>query len=264
MYIIFFLICLISCTVGAVCGIGGGVIIKPVLDAFGMLSVAEVSFLSGCTVLAMTSYSVAAATLAKQESSIELRTSTPLAVGGAIGGVLGQQVFSVALSTYGNANMVGAIQAVCLFFLTAVTLLYTLNKDRIKTERIENLAGCTTIGLTLGIISSFLGIGGGPVNLVVLYYFFSMTTKAAAQNSLYIILFSQITSLLKTLVTGKVPEFDLLLFAGMAICGVIGGIIGRKLNKRVNDKMVTNLFICLMALIMLINVLNTYKFLKRV
>ncbi|MEI3183290.1 MAG: sulfite exporter TauE/SafE family protein [Lachnospiraceae bacterium] len=39
-------------------------------------------------------------------------------------------------------------------------------------------------------MSSFLGIGGGPINLVVLLYFFSMDTKAAAQNSLYIILFS--------------------------------------------------------------------------
>ena len=56
-------------------------------------------------------------------------------------------------------------------------------------------------------MSSFLGIGGGPINLVVLFYFFSMETKTAAQNSLYIILFSQITSLLTTLITHSVPEF---------------------------------------------------------
>ncbi len=43
---------------GAICGIGGGVIIKPTLDAFGVLSVSTISFLSGCTVLAMTCYSV--------------------------------------------------------------------------------------------------------------------------------------------------------------------------------------------------------------
>ena len=39
--------------VGAICGIGGGVIIKPLLDAFGIASVAEISFLSGCTVLSI-------------------------------------------------------------------------------------------------------------------------------------------------------------------------------------------------------------------
>ena len=46
------------------------------------------------------------------------------------------------------------------------------------------------MSITLGILSSFLGIGGGPINLVVLFFFFSMDTKTAAQNSLYTILFS--------------------------------------------------------------------------
>ena len=71
-------------------------------------------------------------------------------------------------------------------------------------------------------MSSFLGIGGGPINLVVLFYFFSMETKTAAQNSLYIILFSQITSLLTTLITHSVPEFTLPALVLM-IAGGIGG-----------------------------------------
>ena len=57
-YMIFFLICFLASAVGAVCGIGGGVIIKPVLDAFGILDVETISFLSGCTVLSMTAYAV--------------------------------------------------------------------------------------------------------------------------------------------------------------------------------------------------------------
>ena len=44
-------ICLAASTVGAICGIGGGVIIKPVLDAMQIMTVQQVSFLSGCTVL---------------------------------------------------------------------------------------------------------------------------------------------------------------------------------------------------------------------
>lgn len=35
-YIIIVLVCFLSSVVGAVCGIGGGVIIKPVLDATGI------------------------------------------------------------------------------------------------------------------------------------------------------------------------------------------------------------------------------------
>ena len=56
MIFICFLISFIASTVGAICGVGGGVIIKPVLDLFGVASVSTVSFLSGCTVLSMTCY----------------------------------------------------------------------------------------------------------------------------------------------------------------------------------------------------------------
>ena len=40
-------------TIGAICGIGGGVIIKPVMDAFGVMDVSVINFLSGCTVLSI-------------------------------------------------------------------------------------------------------------------------------------------------------------------------------------------------------------------
>ena len=57
-YIIFFAVSFGASIIGAICGIGGGVIIKPVLDAFGVLDVSTIGFLSGCTVLVMSCYSV--------------------------------------------------------------------------------------------------------------------------------------------------------------------------------------------------------------
>ncbi len=56
--IIAFLISFMACIVGAICGMGGGVIIKPVLDFIQFGSASTISFMSGCTVLAMTAYSV--------------------------------------------------------------------------------------------------------------------------------------------------------------------------------------------------------------
>ena len=58
MVLVFFVVSILSCTVGSICGIGGGVIIKPVLDATGIMGVSSISFLSGCTVLAMSVVSV--------------------------------------------------------------------------------------------------------------------------------------------------------------------------------------------------------------
>lgn len=259
LYLIFLVVSFGASVVGAICGIGGGVLIKPILDTFGVLSVASISFLSGCTVLSMSCYSVLKARLSK-ESLVDLKTGTPLAIGAAIGGVTGKMMFQYLSDMFTNKDQVGAIQAVCLLIITLGTMIYTLKKDQIKTLHVQNPLVCIAIGLVLGICSSFLGIGGGPINLVVLFYFFSMDTKTAAQNSLYIILFSQITSLVNTLITHTVPEFEVGLLILMVGGGILGGAAGRIVNKRMDVNMVNKLFIGLMAVIMLICAYNIYQF----
>ena len=137
---------------------------------------------------------------------------------------------------------------------------FTIFKYKIKTRRVTNRAVCAVIGLALGFMSSFLGIGGGPINLVVLFYFFSMPTKTAAQNSLYIILFSQLASLLTSLVTRSVPEYAWSALIFMVCGGIGGGIAGRAVNKKIDDKAVDKLFMGLMAVIICISVYNAFRF----
>ena len=256
---VFFLVSLCASIVGAVCGIGGGVIIKPVLDLLNLETVSTISFLSGCTVLSMSCYSVGRAMIAG-EKRVSLATGTPLAIGAAAGGLLGSRLFSAVKAMFAEPNKVGSVQAVCLAAVTVGTLLYTVNKDRIRTRRVENKAACAAIGLALGCMSSFLGIGGGPINLVVLYFFFSMETKTAAANSLYIILFSQLASLASTLASGSVPPFRPAVLALMVAGGIGGGVIGRSLNKRMDDRAVDKLFIALMAVIIGISIFNSVRY----
>ena len=256
--LLFFAVSFCASIVGAICGIGGGVIIKPVLDLFGWASVSTISFLSGCTVLAMSFYSVGRS-MAAGEKTIDLHTGTPLAIGAALGGVAGKQLFTALRDTAPDPDMVGGVQAVCLAVITLMTLVYTLKKARIRTKKLDSTALCLVIGLVLGIMSSFLGIGGGPINLVVLFYFFSMDTKTAAANSLYIILFSQITSLLATLVTHTVPVFTPHTLALMVLGGIGGGMAGRKINKHLDERAVDKLFTALMAVIIAISVYNAWR-----
>ena len=202
MIILVFLICLVASTIGGICGIGGGVVIKPVLDAVGIMSVSTVSFLSGLTVLAM-----ACINLYKNRKGGELDAarSLPIGIGAAIGGVLGKHLFTMLKAALQADRILGAIQAFVLGLLVLGTLIYVLNKKRIVTRNIGGSLVPAAIGLCLGVCSSFLGIGGGPMNLAVLYYFFSMSTKQAAVNSILIILLSQIASLIMSFVTGTVP-----------------------------------------------------------
>ena len=259
LYVIFAAVSFLASVAGAICGIGGGVLIKPLLDTFGVLSVASISFLSGCTVLSMSCYSVVKARMSGS-SLVDMKTGTPLAIGAALGGVAGKMMFQYLSGLVENKDQVGAVQAGCLLFITLGTLIYTVRKDKIKTRQVTNAGICSAIGLVLGILSSFLGIGGGPINLVVLFYFFSMDTKTAAQNSLYIILFSQIASLVNTLATGSVPEFAIGLLVIMVGCGILGGAAGRMINRRMDAGMVNRLFIGLMIAIMMICVYNMIQF----
>ena len=68
---LFLAVSLLASVAGAICGIGGGVIIKPVLDLFGLASVSTISFLSGCTVLSMSAYSVGKG-LISRDSAVEI------------------------------------------------------------------------------------------------------------------------------------------------------------------------------------------------
>lgn len=258
MVILFFVVSFLASIIGAICGIGGGVIIKPVLDLLQMGSVSSINFLSGCTVLSMSLYSVGKSFLNK-DSKVDVVTGTPMAIGAAIGGVVGKQLFSAVRAMFADPEVAGGVQAVCLGIITIGTLIYTVCKARIRTHHMTSKCVCLIIGLLLGIMSSFLGIGGGPINLVVLYFLFSMDTKTAAANSLYIILFSQLASLITTLVTGSVPQFKWFALLLMMAGGIGGGIVGRMLNRKLDNRAVDKLFIALMAVIVAICIFNAYS-----
>lgn len=198
--------------------------------------------------------------LSNGENRIDLQITIPLAVGGAVGGVVGKQSYSSIAAMYPNPDTVGAWQAALLAVVTFGTLVYTLCKKRITTHHIDHPIACTLIGFALGVLSSFLGIGGGPINLVVLFFFFSLDTKAAALSSLFIILFSQLSSIGLTVFFATPPPFSWNKFVLMVAGGLLGGIVGRKINKSISSKFVENLFAVQIAIIIVICIYNTFKF----
>ncbi|MBQ6853299.1 MAG: sulfite exporter TauE/SafE family protein [Peptococcaceae bacterium] len=255
----FFLICFAASIIGAICGIGGGIIIKPALDTFGILDVAAISFLASCTVLAMTTYSVLRNKL-KGTSNVNIIESMPLILGSIAGGIGGKALFNALAGYIGNLQLVGVVQAACLMIVTFGTLIFTVYKSRIPSLQIRSAMANILIGLALGLISSFLGIGGGPMNLVVLFFFFSMPTKIAVENSLTIIFFSQLANLLISFATGSIPAFPFPVLILMIAGGITGGIVGRSINKRISEQTVDKLFIALMAFIIVLNGYNIYQF----
>ena len=256
--ILLFFICLISSTVGSIVGAGGGVIIKPVLDLIGILPVSTVSFCSGCTVLAMAVCSLLRGR--KNGVKLELRTSTILAIGAVLGGLVGKWLFEQVRNGFGNEKLLGSIQAIVLTLITFAVFLYVCNKDKLPSKHLSNPLSIAAAGVGLGVISSFLGIGGGTSNVAVLFFFFSMDAKQAAKNSLYIIIFSQLSSILTAFITHTVPSFEWMHLLFMVAGGVTSAFVGSAISRRIDNKGVEKLLKILLLIIIAIDLFNAIRF----
>ncbi|MGL6166667.1 MAG: TSUP family transporter [Fusobacteriaceae bacterium] len=135
MEILYFLVCVGASILGAISGIGGGVIIKPILDAIGTMNVSAISFLSGCTVLGMTTMTLYRNS--KAGIKPEKERGTYLAIGASLGGLLGKQVFDSLRAYSGNSQIAGAAQSFTLALVTTGVLIFTIKKSKIVPYNIK-------------------------------------------------------------------------------------------------------------------------------
>ncbi|MDA3958894.1 sulfite exporter TauE/SafE family protein [Oceanispirochaeta sp.] len=250
MSFLYLIIAFTTSIVGAISGIGGGVIIKPVLDIISIFPVATISFLSGSTVLSMTTVTLIRSRHTKGQ--INKKTASLLALGGIVGGLAGKQLFDVIRLGFGDDRIIGISQSTLLLLLTFSVFIFTFFKDKITPRHKDSILFTLFTGFLLGSLASFLGIGGGPINLAILYFIFSMDSKTAALNSIFVIFFSQMTSLIFTVVSGRVPVFDPLIVILMIAGGLTGGLFGAIMSLRMSHKAVDRLFMSVMVLIILI------------
>jgi uncharacterized membrane protein YfcA len=87
-----------------------------------------------------------------------------------------------------------------------------------------------------------------------------MDTKKAAANSLYIIMFSQAASFLTSCVKGTIPDFPWVYLLLMVPAGILGGMAGSKLNKKLSAAATDRLFAGLLCLIIAICIYNACRF----
>lgn len=254
-YFVIAIICFVASAVGATVGIGGGVIIKPVLDLFNILDVTVISFLSGVTVLCMSTYTVIKGKISG-ETKINISMAISISVGAVIGGIIGKIIFSQVIYVFKNENVVGMIQSLCLFILTAMTFIYSICRKHIPKLKIRSFPIAALSGLVLGVFSSFLGIGGGPINIMFLSVLFSFGIQSAGAYSLFIIMCSQISSIIWQILNNSIPEFPILLMIIMALCGIMGGIAGMKIKKYFKSAKINNLFNVVQIVIMCICIYN--------
>lgn len=255
--LIYAAVILVATTLGAFVGLGGGVIIKPILDFIGAEPRMQVDFLSCVAVFTMSIVSTAKSIRNKVE--FKKNIVVLIALGSIGGGFLGS--FSMdMLESVANPNNVRCIQAFALAGLIAAVSIY-VGKIKFSFNIKNNLAICI-VGLALGFIASFLGIGGGPINVAVLTLLFSMNVKESAVYSVAIIFFSQLSKLVTMFATSGIDSYahqwKTLLFILPA--AIIGGILGSKLNRKFDDGIIRKVFVSVMVLLILLNVFNGFNY----
>lgn len=254
MCILYLFIALGATTIGALTGMGGGVIIKPLCDMLGHYDAATIGVLSCVTVFAMSAVSLSRQLL--QGARLDFSTAIPLGFGSVAGGILGQHLLDLIIEASASNGQVVVIQNICLGLLILVVFLYMLFKSRLPTLHLRGIAAGLLTGILLGIFSSFLGIGGGPINVALLIFLFSYDTKTATMCSILTIFFAQISKLGTLFIFGSLGSYDLRVLPWMAAGAILGGFLGATLNRRLPERIVEYAFNGVQLLVLAICVMN--------
>ncbi|UDN57678.1 sulfite exporter TauE/SafE family protein [Clostridioides sp. ES-S-0010-02] len=254
MNVILFAIAVLSTTIGAITGIGGGVIIKPVLDLIGIFDVSTISVLSSFTVLSMAIVSVY-----KQIKSKLFKINFRLiliGVASVLGGTIGQRLLDLSISYVNNPSIIKITQNIMMIILLVMVYLY---RDKSLNVKFNTNITYFIVGIFLGVTSSFLGIGGGPINVAVFTILFGLSAKEAAFNSIITILFSNISKLVTVFINTGFGIYDLSGLPFMIIGAVLGGIIGSSISKNMDDKRVKYMLSYMTIIITGINIYSIFQ-----
>ena len=261
-------IILFATLIGSICGMGGGVIIKPLLDAITNLSTFQISLISGSCVLAMSIASLIKHYISK--TPVDVKLAIFLSIGSIGGGFLGDFIFGLvedmAIKSYGDnaQSLIKIIQNSVLLLLMILVLVYMLFiKKKGIHANVKNPIITTLVGLLLGTLSVFLDIGGGPINVCVFVLVFGMNLKLASVSSIITIFFAQITKFIKWSISGsfvKNPIFTadlpIYTFILLVVFAVVGGLVGAIINKKFSEKFVNVVYCSAIGFVSLLAIYN--------
>lgn len=255
--IIYFLVIVLANTVGAVSGMGGGVLIKPIFDFIGVHTVAAISFYSSMAVFTMSIVSTSRQLTSGRK--VNWKIVGWVSTGAVFGGILGNSAFDYFLRIFANDDAVQMIQII----LTIITLLFAFfyTKYNWKNFQLSHSLWYLVCGLILGFFASLLGIGGGPINVSILMLMFSIQIKEATMYSICTILFSQLSKLVTMGVSTGFGAFDLTILMYIVPAAIIGGFLGAKLSNVLSEEKVTTIFQLVIICVLLINCYNGFQLL---
>ena len=209
---------------GSMIGLGGGIIVVPVLTFLGF----PPTLAASNSLFAAFSNAVASTFSYSRQKRIEYSLGLKLGLLSIPGTVLG---------AYVSSDVAPAIFKVLfgLVLVSSVVYIFLRKKIETKEKTLSKQMIVFAIGASFfaGIISSFFGIGGGTVFVPLMVVGMGMTMKKAAPTSQFILLFASLSGIIVHSILGH-PDF---MQAGLlAIGAFIGGLVGARLSLDIKER----------------------------
>jgi len=222
-------------------GIGGGMILVPVLLALGF----EIKDAIGISIVQMVFSSIFGSYLNHKKGSLIIGEGIFVGLGGFAGGYIGGYITQYI----SDAVLQGLFFALLLFAL--FRLFFSKHHEDDSQTRSLNKGLLFGIGSGIGIFSITLGIGGSIILTPLLVGLLHYPIKKAVSAGLFFVVFSSIAGMISRLSTGTIDFHNGLVVAAASLAGVALGIWLKDHVTSKNHKMAL-LFLYVFALAMLI------------
>ena len=209
---------------GSMIGLGGGIIVVPVLTFVGF----SPSLAASNSLFAAFSNAVASTISYSRQKRIEYSIGVKLGLLAIPGTILGAYVSSDV--TPGIFKILFG-----LVLISSSFYIFLRRKIESKEKNSSKQIWILAIGASFfaGIISSFFGIGGGIIFVPLMVVAMGMGMKTAAPTSQLILLFVSFSGLLTHSILGHPDYFQSLL---LAIGAFGGGILGARLSLDIKER----------------------------
>jgi uncharacterized membrane protein YfcA len=231
---------------GALTGIGGGVLLTPILALHFGIPIRQAI---GTSLVAVITTSAASSSVHLQRHTTDIRLGMTLELATSFGAAV-----TAYLVGYFNRNILEGLFA---GFLLYSSIMILARRGKVKDEEIPSGKGAVVIppyepkryplglgaSLIAGGLSGLLGIGGGPLKVPVMFIFMNVPLMVATATSNFMI---GVTAAASAIVYYRRGDILVEIAAPLAVGVFMGSLLGARLAPRIQTKYVVYLLVGIM------------------
>ena len=236
-------------------GVGGGVIFVPslyyLLPYFGVSSASVLYFAISISLLSGAIAASFSTTFHLYAKNVDVKKGLLFALGSSLAAFV-----SVIFVTSVGPEFLKIIFAVILFIVAIYMLLDMQFKSKSGRTRESKLCYLPIIGLSVGVLASFTGLGGGVIFLPVLHYLYLLNTKMAVGTSSFVTALTMISASLSFFVhqenwtdSFNIAHLGIFVALPLGVGAIAGAKFGFNLVKKLKPHSIKKIFAVLLIMV---------------